>query len=168
MNRIHIVLTAAMAALGASLLSLPAMAEQATAKLRAANTWLHLSEVVARPDGCKTAVAGRGILTFGTANGLRRAAYLALPTETVGQHRSSLADGSLTEPLALLSAYIVRPDGSPDPAFGAQPRDIVILTTGDGRVIVTFTDFSADPDAGTYLYPGSVAAPVSQMRYIPR
>ena len=46
MNRTHIVLTAAMAALGANLLSLPAMAEQAIAKPHAANTWLHLSEVV--------------------------------------------------------------------------------------------------------------------------
>jgi hypothetical protein len=59
----------------------------------------------------------------------------------------------LTEPLALLSAYVVLPNGSPDPAFGAGPRDMVILTTGDGRIVVTFTDFSADPQGHTYARP---------------
>ena len=88
-----------------------------------------------------------------------------LPADSVDQNgfKPSAADAAETKPLALLSAYVVRPDGKPDPRFGSRPQDIVILTSGDGRVIVTFSDFSADPEAGTYPYPAKVGWPGSPL-----
>ena len=172
MSRIHIALTAAMAALSLGIFPSvdDALAQQGTtaSKQQVAKTWFQLSEIVPRPDGCKSSVSdpnGKGIITFSTANGLTRAHYLALPAKSVSQskdNKSSAAQASVTEPLALLSAYVVRPDGSPEPAFGSRPQDIVIMTTGDGRVIVTFSNFSADPDGYSYPYPATVRPPMSR------
>jgi hypothetical protein len=171
MNRILIPLTAAVTALGLGALASMAFAQQETAaaKQQAGSTWLYLSEFVARLEGCGSYVGDsntKGLLTFTTANGLTRAQYLVLPAGNARHSKNakpSAGDAAVTEPLALLSAYVVRPDGSPDPAYGSRPKDMVILTTGDGRVVVTFTDFAADSDAGSYPYPGKVDAPMSQL-----
>jgi hypothetical protein len=171
MNRTLIPLTAAVTALSLGALASVALAQQepAAAKQRAGSSWLQLSEFVARLEGCGSYVGdpnAKGLLTFTTANGLSRMQYLTLPAENLRHSKSaelSAGQAAVTEPLALLSAYVVRPDGSTDPVYGSQPKDMVILTTGDGRVIVTFTDFAADSEAGTYLYPGKVDAPMSQL-----
>jgi len=171
MKRIHIALITAATALGLGALPSLALAQQAATpgKQQAGTTWFHLSEVVAQPDGCKAAVGksnASGLITFSTANGLSRAQYVALPAKDASPSKNatpSADQAAVTEPLALLSAYLVRPDGTPDPAFGSRPRDMVILTTSDGRVIVTFTDFLADTEAYTYPYPATVSAPVPSL-----
>ncbi|MCL4799259.1 MAG: hypothetical protein KJ025_06705 [Burkholderiales bacterium] len=86
---------------------------------------------------------------------------LGLPADSVDQSgfKQPTAGATETKPRALLSAYVVRPDGTPHPGFGPQPQDIVILTTGDGRVVVTFSDLSADAETGSYPYPIRVGAP---------
>jgi len=127
-----------------------------------ATTWFHISEVVAQPNGCQASAVGsgsKGLITLATADGRSWASYLPLPAS--GTNGAKQADEA--EPLALLSAYVVRPDGTPDPAYGAGPKDMVILTTGDGRVIVSFTDFNADPEAYTYAYPARVKIPGSKL-----
>jgi hypothetical protein len=176
MNRIHMALMAAVAAVSLGIFPSGngALAQQATeaSKQQVATTWFHLSEIVPQPDGCKSSVGdsnGKGLITFSTANGLTRAHYLALPAKSVSQSKDakpSAARASATEPLALLSAYVVRMDGSPDPAFGSRPQDIVIMTTGDGRVIVTFSDFSTDPDGYNYPSPATVRLPKPRLTNI--
>jgi hypothetical protein len=171
MKHVHIALTTAVTALGLGLFPCLTLAQQAATpgKQQAGTTWFHLQEVIARADGCQADIGvsnGKCLITFSAANGLSRAQYVALPAKDASPSKNtkpSAGEAALTQPLALLSAYVVRADGSPDPAYGSQPKDIVVLTTGDGRVIVTFTDFSADTEAGSYAYPGSISAPVSQI-----
>ena len=169
MNRT--VLTAVVSALcmGAFLSAGNALAQQATdaPQQYARHTWLHLSEIVA-PESCRDPLAGSdrsGLITFTTADGRSHMRCTEMPADPMDQNglKPSAATAAETRPLALLSAYVVRPDGKPDPRSGLQPQDIVILTSGDGRVIVTFSDFSADVEAGSYPYParvGSRSSPV--------
>jgi hypothetical protein len=170
MNRF--VLTAVVTALctGASLSARNALAQQVTEtpQRHAKHTWLHLSEVIARPESCRDPLpssGGKGLITFTTADGRSHVRCLELPAGSVDQNgfKQSTAGATETKPLALLSAYVAGPDGKPDPRFGPQPQDIVILTSGDGRVIVTFSDFSADTEAGSYPYPARVGWPGSPL-----
>jgi len=166
MNRILIALTTAVTAVGLGLIAPVEYTQAQQGTTAEKQSWFHLSEVVAQPEGCNASAGAKGLITFSTANGRARAHYMALPAKNASRSKSaklSAGEAALTEPIALLSAFIVRADGSPDPAFGSRPRDMVILTTGDGRVILAFSDFSADFEAGTYAYPARISGPVSRL-----
>jgi hypothetical protein len=163
MNRKIITLSAAVTVLclGAFQTGGGALAQDAAkvSKQQTTSTWFYLMEAVAQPDGCKVSAAGSstgGLITVATADRRSWAHYVPLPAK---RGAKAAIDADEAEPLALLSAYVVRPDGTPDPAYGSRPKDIVILTTGDGRVIVTFSDFNADAEGYTYPYPATVRAP---------
>ena len=170
MNRIVLTAVASALCMSGFLPTGDALAQRSTGapQQHAKHTWLHLSEIVARPESCRDPLAGSdrtGLITFTTADGRSHLHCTKLPADAVDQNdfNPSAASASETKPLALLSAYVVRPDGKPDPRFGAQPQDIVVLTSGDGRVIVTFSDFSADTDAGSYPFPARVGWPRSPL-----
>jgi len=169
MNRIVLKAVVSTMCMGALLSAGDVLAQQAgdAPQQHAKHTWLHLSEL-ARPQNCGDPLAGSrgaGLITFTTADGRTHMRCTELLADSVDQNgfKPSTASATETKPLALLSAYVVRSDGKPDPRFGSQPQDIVILTSGDGRVIVTFSDFSADTEAGTYPYPATVSWPGSTL-----
>lgn len=163
MNRIVLTVVVSTLCMGALLSAGTALAQQAVSapQQRAKHTWLHISEIVARPQNCGDPLAGsdgRELVTITTADGRSHVRCTELTADAVDENgfKPSAASADDTKPLALLSAYVVRQDGTPDPRFGPQPQDIVILTSGDGRVIITFSDFSADIDGGSYPYPARV------------